>query len=279
MSEINNEKFCDLTFDEKIKYFKKMGHIVPDKSLIKTPIQIEKIKESAKINTALLDFIEQKIHAGMSTQDIDHIVYEFTTSHNAICAPFHYQSYPKHVCTSINEVVCHGIPSKNEILKDGDIINVDVSTIYNGYYSDASRMFCIGNIDEKKKKLIEVAKECLLKGIEAAKPWGFVGDISEAICEHAFANGYSVVREFGGHGIGLEFHEDPFISHVGKKKTGMLLVPGMIFTVEPMINMGSPRVFVSKKDHWTVKTCDGLPSAQWEHMILVTENGIEILSK
>lgn len=268
-----------LSIDEKIRVLRSQGYIVPNKNLIKNKEEIEAIKKSAEINNALLDFIAENICEGMSTQDIDDLVKSFTNERGAICAPFHYDGYPKNVCTSINDVVCHGIPSKKEILKNGDIINVDVSTIYKGYFSDASRMFCIGNVSKEYLKLVEVSKECLEKGIEAAKPWGFVGDISEAICEHAFKHGYSVVREFGGHGIGLQFHEDPFIAHVGKKGTGMVLVPGMIFTIEPMINMGGPRVFVSKKDHWTVRTRDRLPSAQWEHMILITETGIEILSK
>ena len=243
-----------------------------------TPEQIEKIKESADINTAVLDLVSSKIKAGMSTEEINTIVHDFTISQGAIPAPLNFQGYPKSVCTSLNDEVCHGIPSEDVILEDGDIINVDVSTIYNGYFSDASRMFKIGTVHPDLEKLVRVAKECLDKGLESAKPWGFLGDIAEAVQTHAESNGYSVVREFGGHGIGLEFHETPFVSHVGKKNTGMLLVPGMVFTIEPMINMGKPDIFIDSDDGWTTLTEDGYPSAQWEYTVLVTENGVEILT-
>ncbi len=250
----SNKKYknCHLKFDEKINSYKLKGHIVPPRSIIKTPEQIEKIKESAAINTAVLDLVSKNIKAGMSTEEINTIVHDFTIS--------------------------QGIPSKNVILEEGDIVNVDVSTIYNGYFSDASRMFKIGNVHPDLEKLVKVSKECLDKGLEAAKPWGYLGDIAEAVQKHAEANGYSVVREFGGHGIGLEFHETPFVSHVGKKGTGMLLVPGMVFTIEPMINMGSYDIFIDESDGWTVLTEDGYPSAQWEYTVLVTETGVEILT-
>jgi len=163
------------------------------------------------------------------------------------------------------------------VLKEGDIINVDVSTILNGYYSDSSRMFCIGNVSEEKKKLVEVTRQCVEKGLEQVKPWGYLGDMSQAVYEHAHANGYSVVREIGGHGIGLEFHEDPWVGYIGKAGTGMLLVPGMMFTIEPMINMGSHEIFVDDTDGWTIYTEDGKPSAQWEIMVLVTEQGYEVI--
>ena len=166
---------------------------------------------------SVLDLVSSKIKAGMSTEEINTIVHDFTISQGAIPAPLNFQGYPKSVCTSLNDEVCHGIPSEDVILEDGDIINVDVSTIYNGYFSDASRMFKIGTVHPDLEKLVRVAKECLDKGLESAKPWGFLGDIAEAVQTHAESNGYSVVREFGGHGIGLEFHETPFVSHVGKK--------------------------------------------------------------
>ena len=185
---------------------------------------------------------------------------------------------PKSVCTSVNEVVCHGIPSEEEILEEGDIINVDVSTILDGYYSDASRMFIIGKTTPEKEKLVRVTKECLEIGMQAAKPFGFVGDIGNAIQRHAEKNGYSVVRDLCGHGVGLEFHEEPEVCHFGRKGTGMLLVPGMVFTIEPMINMGTWQVFIDEEDGWTVVTEDELPSAQWEHTFLMTETGLEILS-
>ncbi len=264
--------------EAKIVDYANQGCIVPSIDLIKTPEQIEKIKASAKINTAILDYVSEHIKEGMTTEEIDQLVSTFTKQHGAQCAPYNYQGYPKSVCTSINEEVCHGIPHRRRKLKKGDIVNVDVSTILDGYFSDASRMFCIGEISEEKRKLIEVTKECLKRGIEAAKPWGFVGDIGAAISQHAHQNGYSVVRELGGHGIGLSFHEDPFVSHVGQKGKGMLLVPGMIFTIEPMINAGSPEVVMDRYNGWTISTADGSPSAQVEHMILITENGPEILT-
>ena len=271
-------KKCHAEFDEKYEALRKQGFLMPSRKLVKNEEQIQKIKESAKINNAVLDLVSEKIKEGMSTEDIDKIVYDYTVSQGAIPAPLNYGGFPKSVCTSINEEVCHGIPDKNIILRDGDIINVDVSTIKDGYYSDASRMFMRGNVSEEAKRLVEVSKECLQKGIEAVKPWGFLGDIGAAVQEHAEKNGYSVVRDFGGHGIGLEFHEDPFVAHVGEKGEGMVLVPGMMFTIEPMINQGDYGVFVDADNDWTAITEDGSLSSQWEHMILVTEDGIELIS-
>lgn len=264
--------------DKKILYLQNKGHLVPTRELIKTPEQIEGIRKSSVVNTGVLDLVEKEIKAGMSTAQIDKLVYDYTVDHGAIPAPLNYEGFPKSVCTSINEVVCHGIPSEKEILKEGDIINVDVSTILNGYYSDASRMFMIGEVSEAKRRLVEVTKECLNIGMEAAKPFGFVGDIGHAIQKHAEKNGYSVVRDLCGHGVGLEFHEEPEVAHFGRKGTGMLLVPGMVFTIEPMINMGRYQVYVDAADGWTVLTDDGLPSAQWEHTFLMTETGVEILT-
>lgn len=272
-------KGAELTeLDKKVLYFQNKGHLVPSRKLIKTPEQIEGIRRSGLINTAVLDLVASEIKAGMSTAEIDKMVYDFTVSHGAIPAPLNYEGFPKSVCTSINEVVCHGIPSEDEILEEGDIINVDVSTILDGYYSDASRMFIIGKTSPEKEKLVRVAKECLEIGMQAATPFGFVGDIGNAIEKHAKKNGFSVVRDLCGHGVGLEFHEEPDVEHFGKKGTGMLLVPGMVFTIEPMINMGTYKVFVDEEDDWTVVTEDELPSAQWEHTFLMTENGLEILT-
>ena len=272
-------KGAELTeLDKKVLYFQNKGHLVPSRKLIKTPEQIEGIRRSGLINTAVLDLVASEIKAGMSTAEIDKMVYDFTVSHGAIPAPLNYEGFPKSVCTSINEVVCHGIPSEDEILEEGDIINVDVSTILDGYYSDASRMFIIGKTSPEKEKLVNVAKECLEIGMKAATPFGFVGDIGNAIEKHAKKNGFSVVRDLCGHGVGLEFHEEPDVEHFGRKGTGMLLVPGMVFTIEPMFNMGTYRVFVDEEDDWTVVTEDELPSAQWEHTFLMTENGLEILT-
>jgi methionyl aminopeptidase len=271
-------KQCHQSFDDKIARIADQGHPVPTREMIKNAHQIAGIRQSAKINIAVLDYIAETIHAGMNTEEIDHIVYDLTTKMGGIPAPLHYDGYPKSVCTSVNDQVCHGIPSKDVILQEGDIINVDASTILNGYFSDSSRMFCIGEVSPEKKKLVEVAKECVTRGLEAVKPWGFLGDMGQAVHDHAFANGYTVVREIGGHGVGLEFHEDPWVSYNSKRGEEMLMVPGMIFTIEPMVNMGKADIFVDDVNNWTVYTEDGKPSAQWEIMVLVTEDGAEVLS-
>ncbi len=264
--------------DRKILAFQEEGFLVPSRKLIKTPEQIEGIRRSGVVNTGVLDLVAQEIHAGMTTLEIDEMVYDYTVSHGAIPAPLNYEGFPKSVCTSINEVVCHGIPNEFDVLEEGDIINVDVSTILDGYYSDASRMFVIGQTTPEKQKLVDVARECLEIGMKAARPFGFVGDIGNAIEKHARKNGFSIVRDLCGHGVGLEFHEEPDVEHFGRKGTGMLLVPGMVFTIEPVVNMGDWRVFVDEEDGWTVVTEDELPSAQWEHTFLMTENGLEILT-
>ena len=195
-----------------------------------------------------------------------------------IPAPLNYGGFPKSVCTSINDVVCHGIPSEHEVLKDGDIINVDVSTILDGYYSDSSRMFCIGNVSEENKKLVEVTKKAVELGLEQVKPWGFLGDMGQAVGDYIKENGYSVVEDIGGHGVGLEFHEDPFVAYTTKRGTDMLLVPGLMFTIEPMVNMGTKEHFTEESNGWVVRTKDGKPSAQWEIQVLVTETGHEVIS-
>ena len=271
-------KACHEAFDDKLRYLEDIGHIVPSHKLIKTPEQIEKIKESARINVACLDAVAAAIHEGMNTAEIDKIVYDVTTDMGGIPAPLNYEGYPYSVCTSVNEQVCHGFPSKDVILKSGDIVNVDCSTILHGYFSDSSRMFCIGNVSEKNKKLVDVAKECVELGLAQVKPWGHLGDVAQAINDHAMANGYAVVREVGGHGIGLEFHETPFVSYVIKKGTGMVMAPGMVFTIEPMINMGTAEVYVDDDNGWTIYTDDDEPSAQWEIMVHVTEDGYEVMS-
>lgn len=271
-------KKCHIDFDERIKEIEGQGHIVPDHTIIKTPQQIEKIKESAKINVAVLDYVAKHIRAGISTEEINEWVHNLTIEMGGIPATLDYEGFPKSVCTSINNEVCHGIPSKNIILKDGDIINVDCSTELNGYFSDSSRMFCIGNVSDENRKLVEVAKQSLQEGLKAVKPWGFLGDMGQAVNDYVKSNGYSVVREVGGHGIGLEFHEEPWVSYVTTKGTEMLMVPGMIFTIEPMINMGKADVFVDEENGWTIYTKDGSVSAQWEIQVLVTEDGYEIIS-
>lgn len=271
-------KKCHCSFDEKLDAYRRKCILVPPRRIIKNPEQIQGIRESAKINIEILDYIDEHIQAGISTQEIDNWVCSITKKYNAIAATLNYEGYPKSVCTSINNVVCHGIPSKNEILKDGDIVNVDASTIYKGYFSDSSRMYCIGNVSAEKRRLVEITKQSLEIGLQYIQPWRKIGDMGAAIHEFAMQNSYSVVREIGGHGVGLAFHEDPWVSYVCQKDTGMLLVPGMVFTIEPMINMGKEDIYISDEDGWTVYTEDGLPSAQWEIQILVTEDGYEIIS-
>ena len=271
-------KKCHADIDDVIASYSAKGYTTPTRNLLKTKSQIEGIRESSKINIDILDFITGHITEGISTEEIDHLIFCKTKELGGIPAPLHYNGYPKSVCTSVNDVVCHGIPSRHEILHNGDIVNIDVSTIYNGFFSDSSRMFYVGEVSEKKQRLVKAAKECMEVGIQQVRPWGFLGDIGQAVNDRAKMNGYSVVREIGGHGIGLQFHEDPWVSYVAKAGTGMLLVPGLIITIEPMINMGSARIFTDKKNNWTVRTSDGRPSAQWESMVLVTTDGCEVLT-
>ena len=271
-------KKCHEAFDEKMEIMKQKGYAVIDHDLIKTPEQIAKIKESCKINIAVLDYVEEHIKPGVSTEEIDRWVHEETVRHGGIPAPLNYEGFPKSVCTSVNEVVCHGIPDEEQILKEGDIINVDVSTIYNGYYSDSSRMFCIGKVSPEKEKLVMVTKECVEIGLKNVKPWGLLGDMGHAVHMHAVENGYTVVKEIGGHGVGLQFHEDPYVSYVSEPGTGMVMAPGMMFTIEPMVNMGTDEFYVDEVDEWQIYTDDGQPSAQWEVQVLVTEDGYELIA-
>ena len=271
-------KKCHIDFDEKIEEFEGAGHIVPSHEILKNAEQIEKIKESAKINIAVLDYVAEHIKAGISTAEIDKWVYDITTKMGGVPAPLNFEGFPRSVCTSINNEVCHGIPSEDVIIKDGDIINVDVSTNLNGYFSDSSRMFCIGNVSEENRKLVEETKNAVYEGLKQVKPWGFLGDMGQAVNDYVKSKGYSVVREVGGHGIGLEFHEDPWVSYISKKGTEMLMVPGMIFTIEPMVNAGKPDIFVDEDNGWTIYTEDNSMSAQWEIQVLVTEDGYEIIA-
>lgn len=267
--------------DQKIMEWQEKGKIVPTRDLIKTHEQIEGIRQAGVLNTAVLDLVAEKIHEGMSTLEIDQLVYDFTTKHGGVPAPLHYEGFPNSCCTSINDVVCHGIPSADDILIEGDIINVDCTTILNGYYADASRMFVIGKTTPERQRLVDVAWDCLKAGEKVCQqPYVFVGDIGNAVAKLAHANGYTVVRDLCGHGVGVEFHEEPDVVHYGRKGTGMLLVPGMTFTIEPMINEGDWEVCEDAEDptEWIVLTEDGTDSAQWEHTYLMTENGVEILT-
>ena len=256
--------------DRIILDWQEKGKLVPTPSLIKTQEQIHGIRKAGVLNTAVLDYVAEHIREGMSTLEIDKLVYDYTTSHGGVPAPLNYEGYPNSCCTSINDVVCHGIPSEYDILEEGDIINVDCTTILDGYYADASRMF-----------MVDIAWECLKIGEKVcSEPYVFVGDLGNAIAKHAHKNGCSVVRDLCGHGVGLQFHEEPDVEHYGKKGSGMLLVPGMTFTIEPMINAGDWHVCGDEEDEteWIVLTEDMSDSAQWEHTYVMTENGVEILT-
>lgn len=270
---------CHQALDIELETLKKKGNIVPTRKLIKTPAQIEGIREACRINTLVLDKVAECIKPGMTTADIDDIVMAETKRLGGNPACLGYEGFPKSVCTSVNNVVCHGIPSKKEVLQEGDIVNVDCTTEVNGYYGDSSRMFEIGEVSEEAHKLVTVTKECLDLAVSKLKPYSHVGNVGHWVSKHARANGYSVVRELGGHGVGLAMHEDPFVSHTAKFGTGMVLAPGMVFTIEPMINAGRAGVGIDESDGWTIFTLDDSLSAQWEYTLLMTETGVEILSK
>ena len=273
-------KECHFEFDRKLqKLGKNYKMIVPSRDLIKTEKDILGIKEAAKINTIVLDEVAKMIRAGISTEDINTLVHNKTIELGGIPAPLNYNGYPKSTCTSINEVVCHGIPDSKRILQNGDIINVDCTTILNGYYADASRMFIIGEVSDEVETLVRVTKESMDLVVKNLKPYQTVGDIGYMISKYIHQYGFTVVREVGGHGVGKEFHEEPFVAHVGKRDEGMILTPGMVFTIEPMVNMGARQVFLDSNDNWTIYTADGSLSAQWEYTVLMTENGLEILAK
>lgn len=247
--------------------------------LVKSRSQLDGIRESGKINTEILDYVEQHIRPGISTAEIDSWVYDLTAKRGAVPAPLNYEGFPKSVCTSLNSAVCHGIPDAQTILKEGDIINVDVSTCYQGFYSDASRMFCIRAVSEDKRRLVQTAKEAVRVGLMEVKPWKPIGDMGHAVHMFVESQGYTVVENIGGHGVGLEFHEDPWVGYAVPKGSGEIMLPGMVFTIEPMVNMGTADCYVDESNGWTVYTEDGMPSAQWEVTVAVTENGYEIMSR
>lgn len=270
---------CHGKVEKELNALRLRGKKVPNKRLIKNAAQIEGIREAGRINSLILDKVAENIRVGMTTQDIDDIVYQYTKELGGIPAPLNYEGFPKSVCTSVNEQICHGIPSDKVILQEGDIVNVDCTTIYQGYYGDASRMFTIGEISEEAKKLIQVTKEAVELAEAHLKPYCHLGDIGYYINTHVRQNGFTVVREIGGHGVGLKMHEDPYVCHIGQLNKGMILAPGMVFTIEPMVNQGVSNFYVDEEDGWQVYTADGLLSAQIEHMILMTETGFEILSE
>ncbi len=249
-----------------------------DKIILKTPDQIEGIRRSSKLAGQTLKYIAEFVKPGVSTEFLNQKIDAFIREHGAIPATLGYSGYPKSCCISLNEVVCHGIPSESEILKNGDIMNIDVTTILNGYYGDTSKMFTVGNASPEAFDLIDVTKHCLDLGIQQVRPGNQFGNIGYAISKYAKAQGYSVVYEYCGHGVGIQFHEEPQVDHTSRRNTGPLMKPGMTFTIEPMINQGRPGTVVDKHDKWTARTVDKKLSAQFEHTILVTENGFEVLS-
>ena len=271
-------KKCHARIDERLQECYNAGMEVIVRRLLKTPEDIEGIKRSAAINIGVLDMVGERIHAGVSTAEVDKWIYDYTVEHGGIPADLNYEGFPNSVCTSINDVVCHGIPSEEDILKDGDIVNVDCSTILDGYYSDSSRMFCIGEVSPERQKLVDVTCESVQRGLAQVKPWNTLGDMAHAVQSYVEENGFNVVREFGGHGIGKAFHEDPFVSHVGEPGEGVVLAPGMCFTIEPMVNAGGADIDMNDPNGWTVRTADGSDSAQREVQLVVTEDGYELLS-
>ncbi len=246
---------------------------------IKTPEQIEKMRIAGQMAAEVLDLIGPHVVPGVTTEELDRICHDHIVNvQKAIPACLNYKGFPKSICTSVNQVVCHGIPSDKKILKNGDIINIDVTVIYEGWFGDTSKMYTVGKVAPHAERLIKVTQECLYKGIELVKPGCRLGDIGHVIQQHAEKNYYSVVREYCGHGIGDVFHEEPQIVHYGKPNTGFELQEGMTFTIEPMINAGKAGTKLLKDD-WTVETRDKRLSAQWEHTMVVTATGVEVLTK
>lgn len=244
---------------------------------IKSSREIELMRETAALARDTLIYIGDYVKPGVSTEEINQLCHDYIVKSGAYPSPLNYNGFPKSVCTSLNEVICHGIPSKKDILKEGDILNIDVTTFLNKFHGDTNKTFFVGEVDTEIKNLVEVTYNCMRAGIATVRPGSHIGDIGAVIQEMAHDHGYTVVEEYCGHGIGREFHEEPQVVHVGKKGTGVECKPGMTFTIEPMINLGS-RYCKLMKDGWTVKTKDGNPSAQFEHTILVTEEGVDILT-
>lgn len=247
--------------------------------VIKNAEDIAKMRVAGRLAAEVLEMIEPHVKAGVTTNEINQICHDYIVNEqDATPAPLNYHGFPKSICTSINQVVCHGIPN-DKPLKNGDVINIDITVIKDGYHGDTSKMFFVGKAQPHAKRLVEITQECLYKGMELVRPGTQLGDIGHVIQQHAESNHYTVVREYCGHGIGKEFHEEPQVVHYGKPGTGVTLQEGMIFTIEPMINLGKRDVKLDAKDGWTVRTKDGKMSAQWEHTILVTADGYEVLTK
>ena len=247
--------------------------------IIKTDKQIDGIKKSCQLAKKTLDFAKTLVKPGVSTQFIDHKIDQFIRNNHATPAPLNYQGFPKSICTSVNDVICHGIPNKNSILENGDIINIDITTILGGFYGDTSKTFPVGNISPQAQKLLTVTKTALDLSIKSLKAGELLNDCVGKIIEpYVTKFGYSVVRELGGHGVGIKFHEDPFVFHFDTKQSNVVLKPGMIFTIEPMINASKSWKLTQDRDGWTVRTKDGALSAQFEHTILITKTGHQVLT-
>jgi methionyl aminopeptidase len=269
-------KKCHLEEDQKIGAGKRKSLLPLNGIIIKTEEQIDGIRKSSALTREILDKVNDVIEPGITTDDINDFIHNYIVSHGAVPATLNYNGFPKSCCTSLNEVICHGIPDKT-LLKKGDILNVDVTTILGGYYGDSGRMYIVGEAPDNAMRLVNVARECLYRGIEQVKPGNDLSEIGNVIESHASQFGFSVVRDYGGHGIGLKFHEEPHIHHYASKKRGIALEPNMVFTIEPMINEGKHGSRLLS-DNWTAVTVDGKLSAQWEHTVRVTETGVEILT-
>ncbi|MBC53973.1 MAG: type I methionyl aminopeptidase [Gammaproteobacteria bacterium] len=247
---------------------------------LKTPDEIEKMRIAGRLAADVLEMIGPHVKPGISTGELDRLCHDYIVNvQQAIPAPLNYNGFPKSICTSLNQVVCHGIPSDAKILKNGDILNIDITVIKDGFHGDTSKMFLVGDVAPHATRLIRVTQECLYKAIEIVRPGVQLGDIGHIIQTHAEAHNYSVVREYCGHGIGRVFHEDPQVLHYGKPGTGLTLEEGMTFTIEPMINLGERHTKLSKADGWTVTTRDRRLSAQWEHTLAVTSSGVEVMTR
>lgn len=270
-------RYKDKNIEEKIKFYKKQGFPVPTSKMLLENEDIEKIQKGGEINKIIFKELESFVKIGVTTEEINTFVHNRTIELGGFPATLNYNGYPKSTCVSINDVVCHGIPS-DRALEDGDIVNIDITTIYDGHFADSSEMFLVGNVSDEDKKLVEVTKNAMYLGIEAVSPYKPINDIAVAIEEYVHSLGYSVVQDLSGHGVGKKFHEEPIICHFKRPEKTMIMVPGMVFTIEPMINMGSFEVDFSEEDGWTVTTADGKKSAQFEHTILVTETGYKILT-
>jgi methionyl aminopeptidase len=247
---------------------------------IKTAEDIEKMRVAGRLAADVLEMVRPRVEVGMTTGELDRICHDYITQvQDAVPAPLNYKGFPRSICTSVNDVVCHGIPSDKKKLRDGDIVNIDVTVIKDGYHGDTSIMVGVGKVAPHAERLVRITQECLYRAIDIVRPGAQLGDIGHIIQQHAEANHYSVVREYCGHGIGRVFHEEPQVLHYGQPGTGLVLEPGMTFTIEPMINAGRPHTRLNARDGWTVTTRDGRLSAQWEHTLVVTEDGCEVLTR